>query len=627
MKRRLSFEELMGIGQDIENPVLENLYEGNRSAYNAIKKLTEKNSILPFIGAGFSAEIYPVWSKFLSDISKPYPNCRKDIVNYINDGEYEKAADLLCDEMTSFSFQNKISNTFGKNTLIDKFDNVSADRKNLPDIFRGNILTTNYDRVLETIYHNHIERVCPHTEYQRSYLESVLHCNGQALIKLHGDVEDINNIVITTKDYEKIYGRLSDRENLTIFVQALREILQNRVILFLGCSLCTDRTMQVLYDSVGQTRQFYALAELPKDTENKENPFFPFLFDESGHENPEYRKRRQFMGTHHINCIWYPYGEHAALDIFLKKLWEDVCPDKIVAVSNNDSFIPNREIVGRDNEIKELSNILFTQNKIVFVTGAGGIGKTELCSNVIKQRLVKFPEFRMPYIELFGVSNLESFYMKVAASVGYKDIPEINNISNKLNLLTDAILCLNQSDNSFGLYFDNWEDLWIGLVDNEDKRILLLSWMESLAAQGVKILVSSREQPREYDFSLHIHEVPPLDDKNGYDHQLFNNVYYEKGGKLKTQGEEYNKVLQSLGGHPLSIVLVATYASAKVNWQAVLGAWTRAEIKGKNKRHNNLRTAIGVSWESISQNSVCIYIWGLLSLCIDDPKPKFIISV
>jgi len=85
--------------------------------------------------------------------------------------------------------------------------------------------------------------------------------------------------------------------------------------------------------------------------------------------------------------------------------------------------------------------------------------------------------------------------------------------------------------------------------------------------------------------------------------------------------------LQSLGGHPLSIVLVATYASAKVNWQAVLGAWTRAEIKGKNKRHNNLRTAIGVSWESISQNSVCIYIWGLLSLCIDDPKPKFIISV
>ena len=158
------------------------------------------------------------------------------------------------------------------------------------------------------------------------------------------------------------------QEAPTVVVCALKQILQSRTVLFLGCSLYSDRTMQVLLDSTGRVRQYYALVELPKETENPEEPFLPILVDENGFENPVYRKRRKFLADHHINCIWYPYGKHTALDIFLEELYKNICPVNNSPASAKEFFFTKREIVGRDDEIKELNNILLTQDKIIFVT-------------------------------------------------------------------------------------------------------------------------------------------------------------------------------------------------------------------------------------------------------------------
>ena len=621
MKDNLLWKELMGGGRKNDNPVLERLYKGNRSAYESIRELVQKNRILPFIGAGFSAEVYPSWSRFLLDIAVAYPDCEKAVSECIAQGQYEEAAEILCGEMTEFYFKKEISQTFGKNTLAGKWENISSDRKKLDEIFRCSMITTNYDRVLETIYHHELEVVCPHTEYQRPLLDHILHSNQPSLIKLHGDIEDISHIVITKDDYEKVYGSSAVQEAQGILVPMLKRILESRIVLFLGCSLCSDRTMQVLLDSAGETRQYYALTELPKETENLEDPFSPHLVDENGSENPAYRKRRQFMGDHHINCIWYPYGMHGALDAFLRELYKEVCPAKIPADPAKGSLAVKREIVGRDNAIRKLDEMFRTQDKIIFVTGTGGIGKTELCSSVIDRH----PDLLIPYIELFGVNSLEAFCAKVATAIGYGDLPETNDIDGNWNLLADAML--DGAKRCYGLYLDNWEDLWIGLAGNEEKRLRLLGWMEGLVSYGVKVMVSSRVQPREYDFAIYTYPLEPLDGNEGYDSQLFCRVYREKGGKLEPEGREYHDVLKKLGGHPLSIVLAATFAAAKTSWESVLKTWTKAEKKGKNKRHNSLRTALGISWEALSEETVCREIWGVLALCIDNPQMKFLSEV
>lgn len=621
MKDNLLWKELMGGGRKNDNPVLERLYKGNRSAYESIRELVQKNRILPFIGAGFSAEVYPSWSRFLLDIAVAYPDCEKAVSECIAQGQYEEAAEILCGEMTEFYFKKEISQTFGKNTLAGKWENISSSRKKLDEIFRCSMITTNYDRVLETIYHHELEVVCPHTEYQRPLLDNILHSNQPSLIKLHGDIEDISHIVITKDDYEKVYGSSAVQEAQGILVPMLKRILESRIVLFLGCSLCSDRTMQVLLDSAGETRQYYALAELPKETENPEDPFWPHLVDENGSENPTYRKRRQFMGDHHINCIWYPYGMYGALDAFLRELYKEVCPAKIPADPAKGSLAVKRKIVGRDNAIRELDEMFRTQDKIIFVTGTGGIGKTELCSSVIDRH----PDLLIPYIELFGVNSLEAFCAKVATAIGYGDLPETNDINGNWNLLADAML--DGAKRCYGLYLDNWEDLWIGLEGNEEKRLRLLGWMEGLVSYGVKVMVSSRVQPREYDFAIYTYPLEPLDGNEGYDSQLFCRVYREKGGKLEPEGREYHDVLKKLGGHPLSIVLVATFAAAKTSWESVLKTWTKAEKKGKNERHNSLRTALGISWEALSEETVCREIWGVLALCIDNPQMKFLSEV
>lgn len=622
MKENLLFQELMGDSRENGDPVLETLYKGNRSAFEKIKKLVLCNDILPFIGAGFSAEAYPAWNEFLLDTAAAYPACEKEVRECMDQGQYEEAAEKLCAEMTDFSFRNKISETFGKNTLAGKLEKISPDRKRLNEIFRHSVITTNYDRVLEAIYHQEMETVCPHTEYQQSLLDKILHSGQPALVKLHGDIEDISHIVITGGDYEKVYGSPAVQDTPGILVSVLKQILQSRTVLFLGCSLCSDRTMQVLLDSAGKGREYYALAELPKETENKEDPFSPLLVNKDGSENPAYRKRRQFMGEHHINCIWYPYGKHAALDALLRELYKELCPAQIPAGAGRGSSAAKREkIVGREDAINELSNIFLEQDKILFVTGTGGIGKTELCRSVIERH----PDFEIPYIELFGVDSLEAFCAKVAAAIGYGDLPETNDMDGNWNLLAGAML--DGAKKYDGLYLDNWEDLWIGLAKNREKRMKLLGWLEGLVSRGIKVMVSSREQPRKYNFRMRIYPVDPLDRGKGYDSQLFYRIYHEKGGKLAPEGREYHDMLKKLGGHPLSIVLAATFASAKTSWESVLETWIHAEIWDENERHNSLRTALGISWESLSEEPVCLDIWGVLALCIDNPKTKWMAEV
>lgn len=622
MKENLLFQELMGDSRESGDPVLETLYKGNRSAFEKIKKLVLDNDILPFVGAGFSAEAYPAWNAFLLDTAAAYPACEKEVRECMDQGQYEEAAEKLCVEMTDFSFRNKISETFGKNTLPGKLEKISPDRKRLNEIFRHSVITTNYDRVLEAIYHQEMETVCPHTEYQQSLLDKILHSGQPALVKLHGDIEDISHIVITGGDYEKVYGSPAAQDTPGILVSVLKQILQSRTVLFLGCSLCSDRTMQVLLDSAGKGREYYALAELPKETENKEDPFSPLLVNKDGSENPAYRKRRQFMGEHHINCIWYPYGKHAALDALLRELHEEFCPAKIPAgVGRGSSAAKREKIVGREDAINELSNIFLEQDKILFVTGTGGIGKTELCRSVIE----RYPDFEIPYIELFGVDSLEAFCAKVAAAIDYGDLPETNDMDGNWNLLAGAML--DGAKKYDGLYLDNWEDLWIGLAKHGKKRMKLLGWLEGLVSRGIKVMVSSREQPRKYNFRIHIYPVDPLDSGKGYDSQLFYRIYHEKGGKLAPEGREYHDMLKKLGGHPLSIVLAATFASAKTSWESVLETWIHAEICDENERHNSLRTALGISWESLSEEPVCLDIWGVLALCIDNPKMKWMAEV
>lgn len=108
----MTFDQLMGFGAEFPNKSVKQLYENNQSVYKEIKALVSQNILLPVIGAGFSASIYPTWSRFLIDTAESYPDCIAELHRHLNKGEYEEAADVVCEEMTDFAFRQKISTVF-----------------------------------------------------------------------------------------------------------------------------------------------------------------------------------------------------------------------------------------------------------------------------------------------------------------------------------------------------------------------------------------------------------------------------------------------------------------------------------------------------------------------------------
>ncbi len=615
-----TFDMLMGEERTFSNPLIRNLYEENRQTYQDLVEKVRCNTVLPLVGAGFSAAAYPTWTNLLREMAEPYPVCSQKVQAALDAGAYgqlEEAASMLCDEMTRNAFIRHIDQTFGVGTLEKSLLKITEDRRLLPKIFQGNVLTTNFDQIIEELYGRRLNVICPHTRYQQPAVERAAQGNAPVLIKLHGDVADRTHIIITKEDYDERYGADACKSQKPL-VKTLKKLLASRPVLFLGCSLGSDRILQVLAACAGEDREYFALVELPKETKNPDDPFSPLLLSPDGDENAEYRSRRRFLGKHHIRCIWYPHGMYDAMDALLRRLYMDLHPAPAARRASKDPPVsPVRDIIGREKEMDELCRMLLEEKKPIFVTGTGGMGKTETCRGAAGRFCQRQTDFSFKEIALFGVKTAETLCGAVAETLGISPLQNVGGLDHYLAYLETEIQN-NGFPGKYGLYFDNWEDLWYGLSGEEEQRVKVLNWLRLLAEGGVPVLVSSRETPRKYDVSICFYPLPVLDRSKQYDRQLFEKIYREKGGRLSLTGEMFEALLDKLDGHPLSIVLVATQASRKADWQAVLKDWTAAEKEGVNPRHNRLDTALRVSWNEVCANSACADVWGIMALSLEE---------
>ena len=587
----MTFDQLMGKSYTGSDPVVDRIYQNNQRYFSEILNHLKRNAIVPLIGAGFSASAYPGWKKLFMDMAKPYPNCQPEVEDHLNHGRFEEAASALRDEMVEHDFLEELYRIFGKHTLPGAMDKLSAARKSLPNLFRSTVITTNFERVIEEIYQHSLEVICPHTAYQRPETRRALQNGKPVLFKLHGDIEDRDNIVITKEGYDRFYG-----EGSTL-VETLTSILSNNLILFLGCSLETDRVLKVL-QRCGQHCTYYALLGLPEETKNDADPFSPRLCTPDGKEIEAYRTRRKFLSQHNINCIWYPHGQYEALDVLLQALCPPGGPSPAFPVPK-----ALRTLIGRDSIIQTVYRKC-TGGEPVFVTGPGGIGKTEVCHSVLRQ--MAQAGFSVIYVNLIGVTSAPVFCETVADASGSDRLSgeQAGDMAGYLAYLRKKLSAFDKPV----LYCDNWEDLWQNL--QEDEKLPLLTWL----AGGIPALVSSRVFPTDYDLPLQCIKIPPLNHDTGEDRALFAQVYGKKGGELTLDGAEFAQLLRQLDGHPLSIVLTATQAIDIPSWAAVFRRWTTAKQKTRNSRHANLETALRISWDSVYHQGACITLWGLLAL-------------
>ena len=214
-----------------------------RLRFNFLKKkkkerlfeLIRKEEVLLFAGAGFSMYAgYPSGKELAKKMyNKLTPNQQDEI---------ELTSNLL--QVTEDIYNLKNGN---KNYLIEilkkefQKDPISTETHNLlakiPQI--KTVITTNYDDLFERTNKN-IEVIRRSSDY------SIIDSKKQQLFKIHGDLSDTKNIILTKSDYDNFFIENKDE---TVFWTAVKDRLASNHILFIGYSL-EDSNIMVMFERI-----------------------------------------------------------------------------------------------------------------------------------------------------------------------------------------------------------------------------------------------------------------------------------------------------------------------------------------------------------------------------------------
>lgn len=272
----------------------------NEFYFEELSQHCNDRNVIPFVGAGFSYPIYPLWQSYIIQLVQDFSLDEVLVKEMLNKFQYEEATDYIYNQIKYRAFTDHIRANFGIKKLQGKL--INGPVSYLPRIFIDTVITTNFDCVLETIYKrqgNEFE-TCVFPNQFVKISESIKE-QHHYLIKIHGDVDGRSDIVLTKKQYDELYG--DDTCGPKPFVSLLERYMLDKSLLFLGCSINNDRTISTLYDVTKKFKDIchYAILERPEN-------------------NKDFIERTAFLSERGIRPIWFPYRHYECIEVLLKEL-------------------------------------------------------------------------------------------------------------------------------------------------------------------------------------------------------------------------------------------------------------------------------------------------------------------
>ena len=273
----------------------------NESRFEQLSQTFRSGKMLPFIGAGMSVGSgFPGWTRFLSQLCAESHVPLDNLDSLLKNGQYEEAAQLLYDDLGPTLFNESLQSTFARERV------PSGPINYLPLLFPNtSVLTTNFDRVVERIYEDNTHQGFDKVQSGKALNEVLrqLAEGSRLLIKLHGDCRQIGERVLLKSEYTDYYaedGAVRQFFNRVMFGQS---------IFFLGCSLCSDRTIMAMKEVVAESGsetlpRHYAILEL-KGSDDRV-------------------ARKKYLAEANIFPIWYEEGDHdESIEALFMKLSQD----------------------------------------------------------------------------------------------------------------------------------------------------------------------------------------------------------------------------------------------------------------------------------------------------------------
>lgn len=279
-------------------------YIVNSDQANVFKRLIEsikRKRISPFVGAGLSAPCgFPLWGAALSKVTRKLEGVSKsdqgamlpaleyleEVKQRIDNWEYLDAAQLL--------YENH--RTHIERFVLDTFDgahskNIEGPARLVPKLSDGCIITTNFDELIEKAFlqeNKAIEGYMHGTQSQNQFASKLIQ-GERCILKLHGNFNSPESYIFSKSQYDDAYGNGS-LDYTKPLAKILRQIFISHSLLFLGCSLEKDRTLELFIDVVDSNT-----FDIP--------PHFALLPDMDEH-NEKLAKEELLMRAK-IQPIWY----------------------------------------------------------------------------------------------------------------------------------------------------------------------------------------------------------------------------------------------------------------------------------------------------------------------------------
>lgn len=269
-------------------------FQHNKERLEEIRK--DRRNIVPFVGAGISkgCGLY-TWGDLLHQIA----------VDYLT-GEDILAAEAKND---LFSYADRIVSAAGNSDMIMKrireiFAQSKINMTEIPyllvSMFSPMIITTNYDTLLEDASNiSPLGPIKPLLPCLVGQMNETIQINDRRLLKMHGSIEETQSFVFTSKQYQKFYGEKGRRKG-KLLPAYLTKLFSAKKILFIGCSLERDYTLEILEESLQKNHSISHFAILPCPS----------------NDNGRIQRNNE-LTRFGIQPIYYPEGDYQAVSKLL----------------------------------------------------------------------------------------------------------------------------------------------------------------------------------------------------------------------------------------------------------------------------------------------------------------------
>jgi len=271
-------------------------FERNERRFADLVDCLDAKEVVPFIGAGISTGGgFPTWAKHLLQQGRTAGIPQAQVEAWLKQGEYEAVIANIENQHGRDVFAREIRDVFGKRGLIQDITLL------ISDLFNDTLITTNYDRLLEQVYDtgdgSGLEVINGTTAMTPPDPKKV------TLIKIHGDFADPAHCILSKAQYDAAYGE-GELDLHRPVPKILARYYGNNSLLFLGCSLRNDRTLQV----------FQATKEAAGDV------WIPphFAFEQAPAQVADLVQRNAELSRLGITAIWYPEKQYQCVDSILR---------------------------------------------------------------------------------------------------------------------------------------------------------------------------------------------------------------------------------------------------------------------------------------------------------------------